>query len=67
MGYVEPIKMGVIIPLELPKGTKFDIMSTMIQLLNLKRVFVGLSTDDANIHLMNFMEIYTLYNLPGIS
>lgn len=35
-GYVEPIDISVIIPVELPQGTKFDIMSIVIQLLNLK-------------------------------
>lgn len=60
--YVEPIKTGAIISPELTQGTKFDITSAMIQLLNLKGVFVDLPTDDANMHIMNFVGIYTSYN-----
>lgn len=36
MGYVEQMKTGAIIPPKMPQGTKFDIMSIVIQLLNLK-------------------------------
>lgn len=39
----------------------------MIQLLNLKGVFGGLSIDDETMHIMNFIGIYTLYNLSGVS
>lgn len=29
-------------------------------------VLVGYCTDDVNMHIMNFMEICTLYKLPGV-
>lgn len=41
-------------------------MSVMIQFLNLKSVFVGLSIDDPNMHIMNFIRISTSYNLLGV-
>lgn len=44
--------------------TKFDITSSTIHLLNLKRVFIGLPTNDENMHMMNFLGIYTFYNIP---
>lgn len=39
----------------------------MIQLLNLKGVFISLPTDDANMYIINFVRIFTLYNLPEVS
>ena len=57
LSYLEPVETGVIIPPELPEGTKFDITSAIIHLLNLKGVFLGLPTDDTNMHVMSFMGI----------
>ncbi|KAK4727043.1 hypothetical protein R3W88_031960 [Solanum pinnatisectum] len=39
---------GAIVLHVLPPGVKFTITSTMIQLLNLKGMFRGASSDDAN-------------------
>lgn len=61
------IEIYVIIPSELPQGMKFDIASTMIQLLNLKEVFAALPINDAKMYLMNFIGIFTLYILPMVS
>lgn len=47
----------VIVLPALPPGVKFSIISTMIQLLNLKGIFRGATGDDTNQHLMNFVEI----------
>lgn len=47
---------AIIIP-TLPPNVKFDITSVVNQLLNLKGVFVGLPTDDTNMHLTNFIGI----------
>lgn len=57
--YIEPIEIGAIIPSELPYGVKFDITSIMIQLLNVKDVFIGFLSNEANMYIMNFMGIYT--------
>lgn len=38
----------------------------MSQLLNLKGVFAGLDTNDANMHLANFIRIQTSYTIPGV-
>lgn len=38
----------------------------MIQLLNLKGVFLGLATDDTNMHLANFIGICTSYTILGV-
>ncbi|KAH0765021.1 hypothetical protein KY285_000892 [Solanum tuberosum] len=48
---------GAIVLPALPLGVKFIITSTMIQLLNLKGMLRGAAGDDANQHLMNFVEI----------
>lgn len=48
---------GAIVLPTLPPGVKFTITSTMIQLLNLKRIFRGAVGDDLNHHLMKLMEI----------
>lgn len=50
LGYIKPTKPGVIIPPELPQGTMFDITNMMIQIFNLNRVFVGMPTNDGNMH-----------------
>ena len=66
VAYFEPIETGAIIPRELPQGTKFDITSAMIHLLNLKGVFAEIPMDDPNMHVMNFVGVCTSYNLPGV-
>lgn len=38
----------------------------MIQLLNLKGVFSGVETDDANLYLANFTGIFTSYTILGV-
>ncbi|KAH0722654.1 hypothetical protein KY289_005698 [Solanum tuberosum] len=48
---------GAMVLPALPPGVKFTITSTMIQLLNLKGMFRGAASDDANQHLMNFVAI----------
>lgn len=67
LGNVELDETCAFIPPKLPQGTKFYSMSAMIQPLTLKRVFVGLRTDDANIYIMNFYRIKTSYNLDAVS
>ncbi|KAK4706605.1 hypothetical protein R3W88_033837 [Solanum pinnatisectum] len=47
---------AIVLPV-LPLGFNFTITSTMIQLLNLKGMFRGVTGDDANQHLMNFVAI----------
>lgn len=44
-----------IVPPPLPAGAKFDIISMMIQLLNINGVFSGNAAADANPHLMSFI------------
>ncbi|KAK4709684.1 hypothetical protein R3W88_004197 [Solanum pinnatisectum] len=58
---------GAIVLPALPPGVKFSITSTMIQLLNLKGMFRGAAGDDANQHLMNFVAICKLLEIPGVS
>lgn len=53
---------GAIILPPLAPGAKFNITSTMIQPLNLKRY-----GDDSNMHLMNFIGIYKSFNFPRVS
>lgn len=48
IGYVETTNIEAIIPPTLPPGIKFDIISAIIRLLNLKDMFVGLPTGDEN-------------------
>lgn len=58
---------GAIIPPELPWGMKFDITSAIILLLNLKGIFSGLLTNDANIYVVKILGIYTSDNISGVS
>lgn len=64
---MEVIEKGAIIPSKLPQGTKFDFTSVKIQLSNLKEVFVGLLINDANMHIMKFVGIYTWNNFPEMT
>ncbi|KAK4729684.1 hypothetical protein R3W88_022672 [Solanum pinnatisectum] len=57
---------GAIVLLLLPLGVKFNSTSTMIQLLNLKGMFRGVTSDDSNQHLMNFVAICKSSNILGV-
>ncbi|KAK4721397.1 hypothetical protein R3W88_011630 [Solanum pinnatisectum] len=58
---------GAIVLPTLPRGVKFTITRTMIQLLNLKGKFRGTAGDDANQHLMNFVGICKSQEIRGVS
>ncbi|PHT28539.1 DNA-directed RNA polymerase subunit beta [Capsicum baccatum] len=57
---------GSIIPPPLAPGSKFNITSTMIQLLQLKGLFGGLAGDNPNMHLINFISTCKSFDNPGI-
>lgn len=67
MRHIKPIEIIAIIPPKLPQSTKFDITSIVIQLLNLKDSFLGLSTDNANMYFINVAGIYPSYNILWVS
>lgn len=66
LGYVEPIKIGLVISPEFPYKVKFDITSDIIQLLSLKDMFFGQLTNNASLHFVDFVGICTSYNLPRV-
>lgn len=67
LGYIVFIKIGAIIPRDFFKEVRLNIKNAMIHLFNLKGAFASLLTDDANIHIINFIGIYISYNLPSVS
>lgn len=59
--YDEPSNIGSIIRAALPLGVTFKITSDMIHFLNLKGMFAVMVTINANMHLTNFIRIWTSY------
>ncbi|KAF3674437.1 hypothetical protein FXO37_06399 [Capsicum annuum] len=57
---------GAIIPQPLAPRDKFNITSTMIQLLHIKGLFGGLLGDDPNMYLVNFVTICKSFDNLGV-
>lgn len=55
------------IPPKFPHRVIFNVKSFMIRLVNLKGLFTGMPSDNANMHIINFFGIYTSYNLLWVS
>lgn len=55
---------GAIVLPSLHAGAKLNITSTMIQLYNRKGAFVVHTTDDINMHLLNFLGNYKEHKIP---
>ncbi|PHT40658.1 hypothetical protein CQW23_19512 [Capsicum baccatum] len=58
--------IGAIIHPPLAPGAKFNIISTMIQLFQLKGLFGGVAGDDPNMHLIKFISTCKSFDNPGI-
>lgn len=58
MRYVDPTNTRVVILPKFPQGVRFDFIIVIIQLLNLKGVFSGSPTDDANMHHEFHKDLY---------